>query len=225
MNLSEVETPAIMLTRKTDVQEVRKSYGRVAWFYDIWSMFTESRAAKKSLQLADIRNGEIVLEVAVGTGLLFRKILALSPNGRNVGIDLTPAMLANAARRVSRHRTARSHLLLGNAASLPLGEGSFDLVLNHYMFDLLPQENFATVLAEFRRVLKPSGRVVIVTMAHGEKQVHRFWGWLAKRFPKLLAGCRPLALAPYLKQAGFTNIEVVRVSQNTFPSEILRADN
>ena len=42
--------------------------------YDFWSALTESRAAARALEMADFRPGESVLEVAVGTGILFSKL-------------------------------------------------------------------------------------------------------------------------------------------------------
>ena len=47
----------------------------------------------------------------------------------------------------------------------PMNENSFDLLINNYMFDLLPEPDFEPVLAEFGRVLKPGGRLVLANMA------------------------------------------------------------
>lgn len=49
---------------------------RIAGIYDIWGRLTESRAMARAIELADIEDGQSILEVAVGTGVAFREILA-----------------------------------------------------------------------------------------------------------------------------------------------------
>jgi ubiquinone/menaquinone biosynthesis C-methylase UbiE len=97
-------------------------------------------------------------------------------------------------------------------------------LLNTYMLDLLPEEDFVTVLAEFRRVMKPGGRVVIATFGFGGRFYHGFWYWLARHFPALLTDCRPVRLPPSLAAAGFKVTQEEQVSQNTFPSTVLSAE-
>src|SRR4029453_446611 len=118
--------------------------------------------------LAHVSDGEAVLEVAVGTGQVFEQVLRANPSGRNVGIDLTPQMLDRARRRAAG--TGVPHeLAVGDAHHLDFADSSFDLVLNSFMFDLLPEKDFAPVLSEFRRVLRPGGRLVVVNMAQGTR--------------------------------------------------------
>jgi len=212
------------LRRTFDAAKVQRAYAGVAPVYDFWSKLTESRAANRALELAEIQVGEAALEVAVGTGLAFEEVLKRNPSGRNIGIDLSPGMLLKASARLKARSQGRLQLLLGDALQLPFKESGFDLVFNHYMLDLLPEDLFQAILLEFKRILKNSGRVVIVTMAEGTKTVHGFWRMLARRAPALLTDCRPVSVGPHLEQAGFSNIIVESVSQNTFPSEIIRAE-
>jgi len=92
---------------KLNKDEVRAVYRRVASVYDIWSGLTESKARQRCLEVAAIKNGESVLEVAVGTGILFEKILALNPTGRNEGIDLTDEMVTRARARTQKSMASR----------------------------------------------------------------------------------------------------------------------
>ena len=55
--------------------EVMTVYTRVAPRYDLWATLTESRARRRVVELAAVRDGEAILEVAVGTGLLFTELL------------------------------------------------------------------------------------------------------------------------------------------------------
>jgi len=212
------------LPRSFSKAGTRKAYSRVAWFYDAWGKLTETKAAQRVLELADIRDGEAVLEVAVGTGALFSQIVRRNPSGRNAGIDLSPSMLARVQKRLRGSNAKRVSLQQGEAQNLPFPNASFDLLINCFMLDLLPEPAFEPILQEFRRVLKPNGRLVMATMAFGNKWYHGFWRGLAATFPALLTGCRPVLMQPYLEKTGFANISVEVVSQNTFPAEVLRAE-
>ena len=99
--------------------EIRGLYDRQAFIYDPWSILTESRAQEEVLSLAGISPGETILEVGVGTGRLFREIVAANPTGLNVGIDISRGMLARAISKVP-DLAARSQLQIGNGFALPL---------------------------------------------------------------------------------------------------------
>ncbi len=212
------------LRRTFKTKSIQKAYSQVAWKYNLWSRLTESKAAEKVFELAEIQNGENILEVAVGTGIVFEEIVKCNRDGKNVGIDISPSMLAKADKKLATSNHNHYYLNFGNAFALPFKNNQFDLVINNYMFDLLPEEKFEAILLEFKRVLKNPGRVVITNMAYGKYWFNKFWDWLAKASPSILTGCRPVSLEGYLKKAGFSNIQVVSVSQNTFPSEVLKAE-
>ncbi len=85
-----------ILKRKLDHPNTKKNYKNVVWFYDFWSLLTESKAAQKVIDFAAIKNGQNILEVACGTGVVFKKIVRQNPDGLNLGIDLSPDMLNKA---------------------------------------------------------------------------------------------------------------------------------
>jgi ubiquinone/menaquinone biosynthesis C-methylase UbiE len=203
--------------------EVVDVYSKMAFFYNIWGTLTESKAREKAIQRASIQDGQAVLEVAVGTGLTFLEILKANPNGENVGIDLTPAMLEKARRQAARSGAVNYKLTTGDAYDLQFPDRHFNLVMNNYMFDLLPEQDFLTVLTEFKRVLKPGGRLVLVNMTRGERFYQKFWEGVYKFNPRWLGGCRGVLLRDKLKAAGFQNIEREMISQFGFPSEIISA--
>ncbi|MEE9464088.1 MAG: methyltransferase domain-containing protein [Candidatus Neomarinimicrobiota bacterium] len=198
-------------------------YRQAAKIYDLWARLTEAKAAHIAFEQAQVLAGEAVLEVAVGTGLYFARIVAANPTGRNEGVELSPAMLTKALARLEAIESDNYHLQSGDARGLPFPDASFDLLANNYMLDLLPEADFDPVLAEFHRVLKPGGRLVVSTMAPGPRWYHRFWGWLADSYPALLTNCRPISIAGQVEAAGFTVNNRTFVSQNTFPSEIVSA--
>ena len=79
------------------------------------------------------------------------------------------------------------------------------------------------MLGEFRRVLRPGGRLLMVNMTAGERWYNGLWSFVYAINPALLGGCRGVALVPHVEAAGFSRIEREYVSQATFPSEVIAA--
>jgi len=208
---------------KIEKGRVADIYRKIAPSYDLWAWLTESKARDRCLELAAIQNGEAVLEVAVGTGLAFERILKTNPSGRNEGIDLTDAMLIRADRKASKSGADNYRLRIGDAYDLDFPDNSFDVLVNNYMFDLLPQRDFLTVLEEFKRVLRPSGRLAMVNMTIGERWYNGVWEQIYRINPALLGGCRGVFLLPQLEVCGFRQAKREYMSQLTFPSEIVCA--
>jgi len=210
-----------MQDAKIEKSRVADIYRRIAPSYDLWAWLTESKARDRCLELAAIRNGEDVLEVATGTGLAFAKILQANPAGRNEGIDLTEAMLIRAEKRAAKSGSDNYRLRIGDAYALDFPDDSFDVLINNYLFDLLPQQDFSTVLQEFKRVLRPGGRLAMVNMTRGKRWYNGIWEGIYRIRPALLGGCRGVSLLPQLAACGFRQTGREYVSQFTFPSEVV----
>jgi ubiquinone/menaquinone biosynthesis C-methylase UbiE len=213
--------PATLLPAQLPKEDVARTYTWIAPVHDLLAVLVERRARALGLRWADVRDGEVVLEVAVGTGLSFGPLLGANPNGRTEGIDLTPAMLRRAQRRAAHAGTDNYRLRLGDAYALDFPDATFDVVLNSYMFDLLPETDFVPVLHAFGRVLRPGGRLVQVNMTLGEAWYNRWWAWIYRLHPPLLGGCRGVAMAASFRKAGFVNVRRQYISQWTFPSEVV----
>ncbi len=98
-----------------------------------------------------------VLDVGTGPGIVANLLSGL---GHNVtGIDASAGMLKKAQLNSDALHN-QMHPILGDGESLPFRDGSFDAVVNRYVLWTLPQPEKA--LAEWQRVLKPGGRLVIV---------------------------------------------------------------
>lgn len=202
---------------------VERAYRRIAPLYDLWAALTETRARARCLELAAVRDGEAVLEVAVGTGLAFAGLLRANPSGCTEGIDASAAMLARARARAAATGAGNYRLQRGDARALPFAAACFDVLLCNYLFDLLPERDFPAVLGEFRRVLKPGGRLVLANMTEGWRWHHGIWDLLYRLHPALLGGCRGVRLAGYLPAAGFREVQRSALSQCGFPSEVIAA--
>jgi len=212
-----------VLERKLDKNKTKKDYKNVVWFYDFWSWLTERKAGKYVIEFADIKDGETILEAACGTGIVFEQIVKRNPNGQNVGVDLSPNMLKKAIERLRKLNHTNYELKEGDALKLDFNDSSFDTLINNFMVDLMPSDSFDQIAEEFFRVTKPNGKVIISTFSFGKKKINRFWFWVAKKFPNLLTGCRPVSFKENLIKAGFIVEKDLEISQNTFPSKILKA--
>lgn len=179
----------------------------------------EEQAKALALDLLAVIPGQRVLHVGVGTGM---EHIALQQRveryGLVVGCDLARGMLECTRQRVA------TPLCENDATMLPFQSWQFDRLFSAYMVDLIPLLEIPQVLAEFRRVLRPGGHVVLVSLTEGVDLPSRLFvaGWkLLYRFdPLRLGGCRPLQLAGLLKQAGFM-VERRVIVQHGFPSEVL----
>lgn len=178
----------------------------------------EGRAKALALELLDVEPGQRALHVGVGTGTQHAALRAAAgPRGLVVGCDLSRRMLEITWGR------APTPLCEGDAARLPFADRSFDRLFSAYMLDLIPLAEIPAVLAEFRRVLRPGGRLALVSLTEGVDLRSRLFvaGWkLVYRLdPQRLGGCRPLRLADPLADAGFT-VQRHVVVQRGFPSEV-----
>lgn len=214
-------SPAPMQPARLPHAAVPGTYRWIAPTYDLLALTVSARARRLALDWAAVQDGERVLEVAVGTGLSFRRLLEANPSGWTEGIDRTPAMLRRARRRARRAPTDRWRLGLGDAYALDVPDASFDLVLNSYLFDLLPAADFDRVLRGFYRVLRPGGRLVLFHMTPGPRPAHRLWEALYRLWPPLLGGCRGVRAAPAVERAGFEAVRRTVVTEWSLPTEVL----
>jgi SAM-dependent methyltransferase len=103
--------------------------------------------------------GDTVLDLGCGAGTdLLVAAQAVGPGGRVIGVDMTPSMLAR-ARASAREMGLADRVELHESLieSLPLADGSVDLVVSNGVIDLVPDKD--VVFAELDRVLKPGGRL------------------------------------------------------------------
>jgi ubiquinone/menaquinone biosynthesis C-methylase UbiE len=211
------------LDARISQKDIGSVYDKIAPVYDVWGKLTESRARNRAIELAEIQDGSHVLEVAVGTGLAFYEIVKRNPNGINTGIDLSLGMLEKAKMRLKAISSTNYSLNIGTAFQLEMADKSIDVLVNNYMFDLIPFEDMDQVLTEFRRVLKREGRLVLVNMTEGERFGSKLYDVVYNLSPKTMGGCRGVKLSGKLEELGFRVETREYFQQMLFPSEVILA--
>ena len=214
---------AELLDAKVPQKDVGKLYDRTAWFYDFWAFLTESKAQKRALQIATIQDNSTILDVAVGTGRLFREIMKRNPSGQNYGIDISRGMLAKAKHKLLKQENQNYTLEIGSAFDINMDDDSVDILFNNYMFDLIPFDQMDDIIKEFKRVMKPDRKLVLVNMTKGEKFGANIYEFLYRISPKLMGGCRGVQQSELLTQHGFQVKSCEYVQQMLFPSEVILA--
>lgn len=135
---------------------LRYGYTLFAPIYDaLVAPFTVA-ARRRSLALLGEKPPTDALLVGIGSGL---DIPLLPPGPNYTGLDLTPAMLVRARRRVAASGLAMS-LDQGDARRLPYDDAAFDAVVLHLILAVTPHPE--QVLVEAARVLRPGGRALIL---------------------------------------------------------------
>jgi len=203
--------------------EIPGVYDSLSKTYDIWGKLAETRARDRALELADIQDGQNILEVAVGTGLGFYEIVQRNPNGTNIGVDISQGMLQKARKRLGKLTAANYELGIGNAFNLETESARFDLLVNNYMFDLMAFNDMDTILEEFKRVLKKGGKLILVNMTEGESFGCGIYSLIYRIAPKSFGGCRGVKLSDKLDKHGFEVKSREYYQQLWFPSEVILA--
>ncbi len=183
----------------TIADRTRRVYDRLAGVYPVSTGLFHSRAHRFALDLSGIRDGMRVLEVATGSGEMFRRLLRINPSGFTVGLDLSPKMAARTNGRIRKaFPTARAHCNAVDVRHLPFADASFDAVMCCYLLELLSTDDIGVALREMRRVLRPAGTLTTVLISERDpffngaysvcgRAIPAFWGrQVERRVPAML---------------------------------------
>ena len=144
-----------------------RHYNRIGTMLDLGSGPWYRRWA---LRRAGLRPGMRLLDVATGTGLVARgAVRALGEPGRVIGVDPSRGMLREARKALS------SPLVQGRAEALPFRDDLFDMLSMGFALRHVP--DLEAAFREYRRVLKPGGRVVLLEVSRPHSPVSR---WLIR---------------------------------------------
>lgn len=212
-----------ILDAKVPQNEIGSLYDEKAWFYDVWAYMTESKACDRAIKLAEVQDGQFILEVAVGTGRMFCEIVKRNSNGQNIGIDISEGMLSKAKTRMLKQAHKNYSLSIGSAFDSNINNSSVDILMNNYMFDLIPFNQMDRIIDEFKRVLKNDGKLVLVNMTKSERFGASLYENIYRLSPRFMGGCRGVQLTSLLTQHGFHVNVREYIQQMLFPSEVILA--
>ena len=151
------------------------------WVNRVLSLGTGSRYRREALLRAGLAAGMSALDVACGTGVLAAHAQEIAgPMGLAVGLDPSAGMLRQAGARGVRRR------VIGVAEALPFPDGRFDVLSMGYA--LRHVADLRATFREYRRVLQPGGRVLILEITPPESRLrHRFLAFYMGRILPFLA--------------------------------------
>ena len=133
-----------------------------------------SHFGRRLVEVAQIPGGSKVLDVATGRGaLLYPAAESVGPQGAVTGIDLSEMMVQETNKELARKKMfSNVEVRQMDAEHLQFPDESFDFVLCGFAIFFFPQLDKA--MAEFRRVLKPSGHICVSTF---DKLFDEEWDW------------------------------------------------
>jgi demethylmenaquinone methyltransferase/2-methoxy-6-polyprenyl-1,4-benzoquinol methylase len=187
--------------------EARQAYNAMSRWYDLLAGWSEREYRERGQELLAVREGERVLEIGPGTGhALVDLARAAGRPGHVYGIDIAEGMIAVARERVREAGLAeRVTPVLGDGARLPFRSSSFDALFMSFTLELFDTPHIPLVLGECRRVLRPEGRLGVVSLskASGGGLTVQLYEWVHEQFPKYV-DCRPILVQHAMEQAGFS---------------------
>ncbi len=156
--------------REDKPERVRRMFAAIAGSYDlnnrVHALWQDQAWRRFAVRVSALRADDRVLDVACGTGDL-SEWFARGGAREVVGLDFTAEMLdiarVKATRRTPRWHAERIRYMQGDAQQLPFDDASFDVV--SIAFGIRNVLQPARALAEFRRVLRPGGRLVVLEFA------------------------------------------------------------
>jgi len=157
---------------------------------------------------AHLKPGEVVVDLGSGGGLdVFLAAKKVGPQGRAIGIDMTPAMIERATANAASGGYSNVDFYLAEIDQIPLADATADCVISNCVLNLAPDK--PAVFREIFRILKPGGRLAVSDIA--------LKGELPDSIAKSLAayvGCIAGAILintyrEELLKAGFQFVEIV----------------
>jgi ubiquinone/menaquinone biosynthesis C-methylase UbiE len=217
--------PTVLPVLRTKA-EARRFYDSVSRIYGWMTGAFERKHGEKALDLLSIRNGEKALEIGIGSGQCYARIAGLvGDEGDCCGVDISAGMLDVTRDRLLRSGVAaRAGLCCADAVRLPLRDEAFDAILMAFTLELFDTPEIPEVLKETMRVLRPGGRIAVVSLSREGNQpaAMRVYEWVHRKWPQL-ADCRPIYPERSLTGCGYVIASRSRARMAGLPVETVLA--
>jgi len=208
----------------TLAHRTRRAYDRMSRVYGLSSSLLHSRAHRQALTSCGIQDGTRVLEVATGSGEMFRRLVRANRNGTTLGVDLSPNMAALTQRRVRRRfPQSATHCQAVDARQMPFKDGSFDAVVCCYLLELLSSEDIVRTVDEFHRVLCTRGRLALVMIGEDTAVFNGIYKVLGKLAPAFWGRQVEQRVPDLIEASDFRIVSERVVRQAFYPSRVLVA--
>lgn len=203
-------------------ERVRAMFSAIARSYDLnnrlHSLWQDQRWRRIAVKMAAVRKGDVIADVACGTGDL-TEAFARTDAARIMGLDFTPAMLDLAEHKLRTRAipgAQRLSYLEADAQDLPLEDASVDVV--SIAFGIRNVMDAGKALAEFARVLRPGGRVVVLEFDTPALAPVRWFntcysGWLMPRTATIISRDRsgayrylPRSVGTFMSRGAFSEL-------------------
>jgi len=110
--------------------------------------------------IAELQPGEVVLDLGSGGGIdSFLAARQVGPEGRVIGLDMTPDMIKLARRNARKLDATNVDFRFGEMEDIPLPDESVDVIISNCVINLSPDKD--AVFGEASRVLRPGGRLSV----------------------------------------------------------------
>jgi arsenite methyltransferase len=173
------------------------------------------------IAMASLKPGEVVLDLGSGAG--FDAFLAsprVGPNGKVIGVDMTPEMLDRARANQIKGNYKNVEFRLGEIENLPVADSSVDVIISNCVINLSVDK--PRVFSEAYRVLRPNGRLMVSDIVI-LKELPEFVQKSIAAYIGCVAGAAPRSeYLSMIEKAGFSQVKVVQ--EDIYPVEGLVED-
>ena len=202
----------------------KRVYDHLSRVYPASTYFFHSKAHKFALEMSGLENGMRVLEVATGSGEMFRRLVRSNPEGHTCGVDLSPNMAARTqAHARKQFPDAALHCQAVDARALPYKDGSFDSIFCCYLYELLSTDDIYLTMEEMHRVLKPRGKLTSILIGQQAEFFNKAYLMAGSIFPAFWGRSMDKSAPGILEATGFRVTQERLVRQGFYYSRILTA--
>jgi demethylmenaquinone methyltransferase/2-methoxy-6-polyprenyl-1,4-benzoquinol methylase len=219
------------VSQQARAERIRQMFDQIADGYDrrnrLFSFDRDAGWRRTAARLANLRPGDLALDLCCGTGKLAHELVPyVRPGGRVIGIDFSPAMLD-----IGKRLEPDVEFVLGDASALPYPGGSVAAVTIGFGLRNLVDRDGA--MGEMLRVLRPGGRLVVLelppppkgvlkapysfyltrlmpaiagALKRGEDKAYQYLSTSVQAFP------RPAQLAEQMRVLGFDPVVIKRLT-------------